>query len=113
MLARLFMSLGVSPAPEACDSSSSPAGGNETFGLLLASYTGLSCVRGNPEGVLQAAFSILERTQSQFLGSRFRARELREEVEHLLARVDEVVLDFHGRKSGTQCFIDELLRALG
>ncbi|HJX17487.1 MAG TPA: STAS-like domain-containing protein [Acidiferrobacterales bacterium] len=61
---------------------------------------------------MQAAFSILERTQSQFLGSRFRARELREEVERLLARVDEVVLDFTGMKSATQSFIDELVGVL-
>ena len=61
---------------------------------------------------MQAAFSILERTQSQFLGSRFRARELREEVEQLLAQADEVVLDFTGMKSATQSFVDELVGVL-
>lgn len=61
---------------------------------------------------MQAAFSILEHTQSQFLGSRFRARELREELEQLLARADEVVLDFTGMKSATQSFVDELVGVL-
>ncbi len=61
---------------------------------------------------MQAAFSIFEHTQTQFLGSRFRARELREEVEQLLAQVDEVVLDFTGMKSATQSFIDELVGVL-
>lgn len=61
---------------------------------------------------MQAAFSILEHTQAQFLGSRFRARELREEVEKLLAHADELVLDFTGMKSATQSFIDELVGVL-
>lgn len=61
---------------------------------------------------MQAAFSILEHTQAQFLGSRFRARELREQVEKLLARADELVLDFTGMKSATQSFIDELVGVL-
>lgn len=61
---------------------------------------------------MQAAFSILEHTQAQFLGSRFRARELREQVEELLARADELVLDFTGMKSATQSFIDELVGVL-
>lgn len=61
---------------------------------------------------MQAAFSILEHTKAQFLGSRFRARELREEVEELLAHADEVVLDFTGMKSATQSFIDELVGVL-
>lgn len=61
---------------------------------------------------MQAAFSILERTQAQFLGSRFRARELREEVEQLLVQADEVVFDFTGMKSATQSFIDELVGVL-
>src|SRR4030067_1165982 len=73
-------------------------------------------MRGRAEeqsgGNMQAAFSILEHTQTQFLGSRFRARELREEVEQLLARADEVVLDFTGMKSATQSFIDELVGVL-
>ena len=61
---------------------------------------------------MQAAFSILEHTKVPFLGSRFRARELREEVEQLLAQADEVVLDFTGMKSATQSFIDELVGVL-
>jgi hypothetical protein len=61
---------------------------------------------------MQAAFSILEHTKAQFLGSRFRARELREEVEQLLLHSDEVVLDFTGLKSATQAFVDELVGAL-
>lgn len=61
---------------------------------------------------MQAAFSILEHTQAQFLGSRFRARELREELGNLLTHADEVVLDFTGMKSTTQSFIDELVGVL-
>ena len=61
---------------------------------------------------MQAAFSILEHTHEKFLGSRFRARELREEVERLLARADEVMLDFTGMKSLTQSFVDELVGVL-
>lgn len=61
---------------------------------------------------MQAAFSILEHTNAQFLGGRFRARELREELEQLLARADEVVLDFTGMKSATQSFVDELVGVL-
>jgi len=61
---------------------------------------------------MQAAFSIREHTNAQFIGSRFRARELREEVERLLARADEVLLDFTGMKSLTQSFIDELVGVL-
>lgn len=106
------MNLGTGPVPVDYDLSSSPAGGNETFGLLFTSYTRLSCVRGNPGGTMQAAFSILEHTHEQFLGSRFRARELREELEQLLARADEVVLDFTGMKSITQSFVDELVGVL-
>lgn len=61
---------------------------------------------------MQAAFSILEHTKEQFLGSRFRARELREELERLLVRADEIVLDFTGMKSATQSFVDELVGVL-
>ena len=61
---------------------------------------------------MQAAFSILEHTKVNYLGSRFRARELREELEQLLARADEIVLDFTGMKSATQSFIDELVGVL-
>ncbi len=61
---------------------------------------------------MQAAFSILEHTKAPFLGGRYRARELRESVEQLLAHADEVVLDFTGMKSATQSFIDELVGVL-
>ena len=61
---------------------------------------------------MQAAFSILEHTKAPFLGGRYRARELREDVEQLLAHADEVVLDFTGMKSTTQSFIDELVGVL-
>ena len=61
---------------------------------------------------MQTAFSILEHTQAQYLGSRFRVRELREEVECLLAPTNEVVLDFTGMKSVTQSFVDELVGVL-
>jgi len=59
-----------------------------------------------------AAFSIHEHTKAQFVGSRFRERELREEPEQLLGRVDEIVLDFTGMKSATQSFVDELVGVL-
>ena len=61
---------------------------------------------------MQTAFLIAEHTKDHFLGSRFRARELREELEGLLARADEVVLDFSGMVSATQSFIDELIGVL-
>ena len=61
---------------------------------------------------MRADFSILEHTKAQFLGSRFHARELREELEQLLARSDELVLDFTGMKSATQSFVDELVGVL-
>lgn len=61
---------------------------------------------------MQAAFSILEHTKAPFLGGRYRARELREEVERLLVRADEIVLDFTGMKSATQSFVDELVGVL-
>lgn len=61
---------------------------------------------------MQAAFSILDHTHAQYIGSRLRARELREELERLLVRADEVVLDFTGMKSATQSFVDELVGVL-
>lgn len=61
---------------------------------------------------MQNAFSIREHTQAQFLGGRFRARELREEIDVLLAHTNELVLDFTGMKSATQSFIDELVGVL-
>jgi hypothetical protein len=61
---------------------------------------------------MQTAYLIAEHTKDHFLGSRFRARELREELEVLLARVDEIVLDFTGLVSATQSFIDELVGVL-
>lgn len=61
---------------------------------------------------MQAAFSIFEHTKSHYLGSRYGARELREELEQLLTRANEVVLDFTGMKSATQSFVDELVGVL-
>jgi hypothetical protein len=61
---------------------------------------------------MQTAFSILEHTNAPFLGGRYRARELREELEQLLTRADEIVLDFTGMKSATQSFVDELVGVL-
>lgn len=58
---------------------------------------------------MRAAFSILDHTHAQFLGSRYLARVLRKELERLLACAEEVVLDFAGMKSATQSFIDELV----
>ncbi len=61
---------------------------------------------------MQTAFLIAERTKDHFLGSRFRARELREELETMLSHADEIVLDFSGMISATQSFIDELIGVL-
>lgn len=61
---------------------------------------------------MRAAFSVVQHTKAHFLGSRFRARELREELEALLIKTDEVALDFTGMVSATQSFIDELLGVL-
>lgn len=47
----------------------------------------------------------------RFLGTRFRALALRDELEQLLADHAEVVLDFSGVEA-TQSFIDELLGVL-
>lgn len=61
---------------------------------------------------MQVAFSIVSHAKADFLGSRFRGRELREELEGLLSSADEVVLDFTGMVSATQSFIDELIGVL-
>ena len=61
---------------------------------------------------MQTAFSIVGHTKAQFLGSRFRARELREELEGLLFPANELVLDFTGMVSVTQSFVDELVGVL-
>ncbi|MEW6353665.1 MAG: STAS-like domain-containing protein [Pseudomonadota bacterium] len=61
---------------------------------------------------MQTAFSIIGHAKANFLGSRFRAAELRENLERLLSGVDEVVLDFTGMASVTQSFVDELLGVL-
>lgn len=61
---------------------------------------------------MQAAFSIVERTHAQFLGTRYRARELRGQLEELLVCADEIALDFTGMVSATQSFIDELVGVL-
>ena len=61
---------------------------------------------------MQTAFSIVGHTKVQFLGSRFRARELREELEGLLSPANELVLDFTEMVSATQSFVDELVGVL-
>lgn len=47
----------------------------------------------------------------RFLGTRYRAIPLRDELEQLLTQYSEVVLDFSGIEA-TQSFIDELLGVL-
>jgi len=49
--------------------------------------------------------------RERFLGTRFRALELRDELERLLTENQEVVLDFTGVET-TQSFIDELIGVL-
>lgn len=49
--------------------------------------------------------------RERFLGTRFRALSLRDELERLLAVNSEVVLDFKGVET-TQSFIDELIGVL-
>ena len=57
---------------------------------------------------MQTAFSIVGHTKVQFLGSRFRARELRAELEGLLVPADELVLDFTGMiLSGSENFLTQ------
>ncbi|SRR5712692_424069 len=61
---------------------------------------------------MQISFNIAERAKTNFIGTRYVARELRQELEKLLARSQEVVLDFSGMVSATQSFIDELVGVL-
>ena len=49
--------------------------------------------------------------RERFLGTRFRALTLRDELERLLAHHNEVALDFKGVET-TQSFIDELIGVL-
>jgi hypothetical protein len=61
---------------------------------------------------MKTEFTLLPRVAPEhFLGTRHRALDLREELEGLLARYTEVVLDFKGIEA-TQSFIDELLGVL-
>jgi len=50
--------------------------------------------------------------RGSFLGSRFTAKHLREEIERALRSGEQVALDFTGIKSVTDSFVDELLGAL-
>lgn len=52
-----------------------------------------------------------DRSETHFLGTRFCARDLREELEDALVAYDQVTLDFNST-SVTQSFIDELLGVL-
>lgn len=61
---------------------------------------------------MQTAFNIAERAKANFMGTRHAARELRQELEKLLAHTQEVVLDFSGMISATQSFVDELVGVL-
>lgn len=61
---------------------------------------------------MRAEMSLFERAaKERFLGTRFRALALRDELERLLADHNEVVLDFKGVET-TQSFIDELIGVL-
>ncbi len=61
---------------------------------------------------MRTAFFIHDHAKHHFLGTRFRARELRGELEAVLEKNNEVVLDFTGMLSATQSSIDELLGVL-
>jgi hypothetical protein len=61
---------------------------------------------------MRAEMSLYEHAaRERFLGTRFRALELRDELERLLTENQEVVLDFTGVET-TQSFIDELIGVL-
>lgn len=60
---------------------------------------------------MKATLHISQQSSSEFLGTRFVAKPLREQLENLLAKVDEVNLDFSGLQV-TQSFIDEMLGVL-
>ncbi|MCF6281459.1 MAG: STAS-like domain-containing protein [Candidatus Polarisedimenticolaceae bacterium] len=47
--------------------------------------------------------------QNSFLGTRFHAQPIREQLEECLARNEVVTIDFSGVSGVTQSFIDELL----
>jgi len=61
---------------------------------------------------MKIQFNLAEKTAPErFLGTRIRARALREDLEPLLSRLTGVVLDFGGVEA-TQSFIDELIGVL-
>lgn len=61
---------------------------------------------------MRAEMSLFEHAaRERFLGTRFRALSLRDELERLLAVHNEVALDFSGVET-TQSFIDELIGVL-
>lgn len=61
---------------------------------------------------MKTEFTLSRKTAPErFLGTRYRAIALRDELELLLAEYSEIVLDFSGIEA-TQSFIDELLGVL-
>lgn len=56
-------------------------------------------------------FPLTERVKNHFLGTRYTARPLRQELENMLAEHRKVTIDF-STVSVTQSFIDELMGAL-
>ncbi len=61
---------------------------------------------------MRVEFTLSKRiAPERFLGTRLRARAIRDELENLLAGHGEVVLDFSGIEA-TQSFLDELLGVL-
>lgn len=61
---------------------------------------------------MNISFSLFERSHhAKFLGTRFRARELRSDLEELLENRTEIVVDF-SHFEATQSFIDEFIGQL-
>jgi len=61
--------------------------------------------------VMKTVIPLSEYTQAHFLGSRYSARPLRQELENMLAEHHEITVDFKGM-SATQSFIDEFVGML-
>ena len=60
---------------------------------------------------MSQVIQLSERSETHFLGSRFSARDLRQELEDALVEHEQVTLDLNST-SVTQSFIDELLGVL-
>src|SRR4051812_14913375 len=61
---------------------------------------------------MHTSFSLFEKAHhAKFLGTRHRAKELRKELQQILDRGGELILDFSGFDA-TQSFIDELIGQL-